>query len=51
MIIALVMTGISVLLLLLESAIPYLRGKLTLERDMEDLSGQTVSVVTKYLLI
>ena len=45
MTIALAITGISVLLLLLESAIPHLRGRLTLERDLEDPSGQTVSMV------
>lgn len=43
-IIATVITGIAVLLLLLESAIPHIRGRLTLERDLEDPRGQTVSI-------
>ena len=43
-IIAIVITGIAVLLLLLESAIPHVRGRLTLERDLEDPSGRTVSI-------
>ena len=42
MVIILVVTGIAVLLLLLETAVPYLRGSITLERDMENLSGETV---------
>ena len=42
MVIILAMTGIAVLLLLLETAVPYLRGSITLERDVETLSGETV---------
>ena len=42
MVIILAVTGIAVLLLLLESAVPYLRGSITLERDMENPSGETV---------
>ena len=46
MVIILVVTGIAVLLLLLETAVPYLRGSITLERDMENLSGETVRIET-----
>ena len=42
MVIILAVTGVAVLLLLLETAIPYLRGSITRERDMENLSGETV---------
>ena len=42
MMIILAVTGVAVLLLLLETAVPYLRGSITLERDMENLSGETV---------
>ena len=42
MVIILAVTGIAVLLLLLETAVPYLRGSITLERDIENLSGETV---------
>lgn len=42
MVIILAVTGVAVLLLLLETAIPYLRGSITQERDMENLSGETV---------
>ena len=46
MVIILVVTGIAVLLLLLETAVPYLSGSITLERDMENLSGETVRIET-----
>ena len=38
-----VVTGTSVLLLLLETAIPQLRGKVTQEVDQESPSGMTVN--------
>ena len=38
-----VVTGTSVLLLLLETAIPQLRGKVTQEVDQENPSGMTVN--------
>ena len=41
-IVIMVVTGISVLLLFFETAIPHLRGKITLERDQENFSGETV---------
>ena len=42
MVIILAVTGIAVLLLLLELAVPYLRGSITLEREVENPSGETV---------
>ena len=42
MVIILAVTGVAVLLLLLETAVPYLRGSTTLERDMENPDGETV---------
>ena len=41
-VIILVVTGVAVLLLLLEAAVPQLRGTITLERDIENPTGQTV---------
>ena len=41
-VIILVVTGVAVLLLLLEAAVPHLRGAITLERDIENPTGQTV---------
>ena len=40
------MTGIAVLLLFFGTAIPGLRGSVALERDQEDLSGETVHYTT-----
>ena len=42
MVIILAVTGIAVLLLLLELVVPYLRGSITLEREVENPSGETV---------
>ena len=39
----LIVTGFSVLLLFLETAIPHLRGSVTREIDQEHPSGKTVS--------
>ena len=49
-VIILVITGIAVLLLLLETAIPYLRGTISHERDLEDPVGETVQHYTKSLI-
>ena len=38
-----IITGFAVLLLILEGAVPYLRGSVTRERDQEHPSGKTVS--------
>ena len=43
--ITLTITGIAVFLLLLGSAVPHLRGNVTLENDLEDPTGETVSIV------
>ena len=38
----LIVTGIAVVLVVLETAIPYLRGTINQERDQEDPDGKTV---------
>ena len=43
----LIITGVAVLLLILETAIPYLRGSVSQERDQEDPDGKTVCTVFK----
>ena len=40
--VTMVISGITVLLLLLEIAIPYLRGTVTAEIDLENPTGKTV---------
>ena len=42
MVIIFAVTGIAIVLLLLETSVPYLRGSVALERDLENLSGETV---------
>ena len=51
MIFILIITGVAVLLLLLETAIPQLRGLVTQERDQEHPSGKTVHIKQPQLYI
>ena len=43
--ITVIVTGVSILLLLLETSVPHLRGSITQEIDQEHPTGMTVSLV------
>ena len=45
------LTGITVVLLLLETSIPYLRGNVTKERDQEHPSGKTVCLPENFTIL
>ena len=43
--VTIVVTGITILLLLLETSVPYLRGNVSQEIDQEHPTGRTVSLL------